>query len=366
MRPSPQKETGFTLIELMIVVGLSSFMLLGIIQVFLANSQNFRFSTAFTRMQDNGRLALEEMSKDIRMAGYTGCAIRRQIAINNVANNNPPDISTSQHLLGFDNGTGFNPPGAPIRDSFAQALTICDAAFGNNATCRVSDVLQIIQSSPTIGVTTVSMASTSDDITVSSADITSYFPGIAVNGTPPLQEDLMLITDCQRADLFRLTSVTGTTLTPNANLQHSYSADSFVTPIIGSTYFLATDSKDRNNDGAIDPIATLYRLGIVDQNSTPNAVPIARGVESLQFLYGEDTQGDEFADIYRASAADVTDFNRVVSIRIGLLIKSETDFLTDSPVAVNFLGDNFNTGAGADRRLRLQFFTTVGLRNRVP
>ena len=89
-------------------------------------------------------------------------------------------------------------------------------------------------------------------------------------------------------------------------------------------------------------------------------------LESLQFLYGEDIQGDEFADIYRASAADVTDFNRVVSIRIGLLIKSETDFLTDSPVAVNFLGDNFNTGAGADRRLRLQFFTTVGLRNRVP
>ena len=103
-----------------------------------------------------------------------------------------------------------------------------------------------------------------------------------------------------------------------------------------------------------------------NQNTTPEAIPIARGVESLQFLYGEDTQGDEFADIYRASAADVTDFNRVVSIRIGLLIKSEIDFLTDSPVAVNFLGDNFNTGAGADRRLRLQFFTTVGLRNRVP
>ena len=262
-------------------------MLLGIIQVFLANSQNFRFSTAFTRMQDNGRLALEEMSKDIRMAGYTGCASRRQIAINNVADNNPPDISTSQHLLGFDSGVGFNPPGAPIRDSFAQALTICNTTLGNNATCRVSDILQIIQSSPTIGVTTIAMTSTGDDITVSPSDINSYFPGIAVNGTPPLQEDLMLITDCQRADLFRISSITSPTITPNASLQHSYSADSFVTPIIGSTYFLATDNRDRNNDGTIDPIATLYRLGIVDQNSHLSAVPIARGVESLQFLYGE-------------------------------------------------------------------------------
>ena len=118
------------------------------------------------------------------------------------------------------------------------------------------------------------MTSTGDDISQPS-DINSYFPGIAVNGTPPLQEDLMLITDCQRADLFRISSITSPTITPNASLQHSYSADSFVTPIIGSTYFLATDNRDRNNDGTIDPIATLYRLGIVDQNSTPAAVPIA-------------------------------------------------------------------------------------------
>ena len=106
------------------------------------------------------------------------------------------------------------------------------------------------------------MTSASDDITVSPADINSYFPGIALNGTPPLQEDLMLITDCQRADLFRLTSITGSTLTPNTSLQHSYSSDSFVTPIISSTYFLATDNKDRNNDGTIDPIATLYRQAL--------------------------------------------------------------------------------------------------------
>ena len=350
----------------MVVIGLSTFMLLGITQIFLANSQNFKFSTAFARMQDNGRLALEEIAKDIRMAGYIECASRRQININSVANNNPPDVSTSQHLLGFDSGTGFSPPGTPILDSFGRSLTVCNSTLGNTSTCRVSDVLQIIRSSSTIGVTTTSMGNAGSNVTVSADDINGYFPGVAINGTPPLQEDLMLITDCQRADLFRVTSISGSTLTTNTSLQVAYPADSFMTPIVGSTYFLATDSRDRNNDGITDPIATLYRLGIIDQNITPTAVPIARGVESLQFLYGEDTQGDEFADIYRATAAAVTNFNRVVSIRIGLVIKSEVDFLTDQSVPVAFMGDNFNTGAGADRRLRLQFFTTVGLRNRVP
>ena len=85
MKTDRRSNQGFTIIELMVVVALSSFMLLGIIQVFSANSQSFRFSSAFARMQENGQLALEEISRDIRMAGYIGCASRQQIAINVVA-----------------------------------------------------------------------------------------------------------------------------------------------------------------------------------------------------------------------------------------------------------------------------------------
>ena len=64
------KQSGFTLIELMIVLTLSLFLMLAVIQIFSANSQNFRFSIAFSRMQENGRLALDELARDIRMAGF--------------------------------------------------------------------------------------------------------------------------------------------------------------------------------------------------------------------------------------------------------------------------------------------------------
>ena len=367
MKTDRRSNQGFTIIELMVVVALSSFMLLGIIQVFSANSQSFRFSSAFARMQENGQLALEEISRDIRMAGYIGCASRQQIAINVVATNNPPPVVPLQHLTGFDNGTGFAPPGLPILDSLGRALTMCDAAArANGASCRNSDVLQIVRSAESIGVTTAAMANNGAAISVSATDFNAFFPAVVVNGVAPLQEDLMLITDCSRADLFRATTIVSPTVTPNANLQIAYPSDSFLMPLVGATYFVATDGRDRDNDGVADPIATLYRLGIVDQNTSPQAVPIARGVESLQLFYGEDTGGDAFADVYVNTANAVTNFARVVSIRIGILMKSESDFLTDAAVPVNFFGDNFNNGAGADTRLRLQFFTTVGLRNRVP
>ena len=363
MKAERNNYKGFTIIELMVVVALSSFLLLGVIQIFSANSQNYRFSTAFARMQDNGRIALEEIARDIRMAGYIGCASRQQIAINSVANNFPPDVTSQQHITGFDSGTGFNPAGQIINDTRGTALNVCDAVRGNTASCRVSDILQIIRSAETIGVTTNDMANSGSVVTVSANDMAAYFPAAGVGGTPPLQEDLMLITDCQRADLFRASAVTPTNITPNTNLQTDYPADSFLMPLVGATYFIATDGRDRDNDGVADPVATLYRMGISDAGILPQAVPIARGVEALEFSYGEDTQGDQYADVYRNTAAAVTDFTRVVSIRVAILLKSENDFITDTPAVVTFLGNNIG---GGDRRLRLQFFTTVGLRNRVP
>ncbi len=86
----------------------------------------------------------------------------------------------------------------------------------------------------------------------------------------------------------------------------------------------------------------------------------------MRVTYGVDTAGDEFADSY-VNAAGVTDWSRVVSARVSLLLKSKDDFVTDFPVAVTFVdGTVVNNGSGADRRLRLIFSSTIALRNRLP
>ena len=362
MRPLQQR--GVTLIELMVAMTLGLVILGSALQVFSANKQSFRLSQALARIQEDGRFAMQSMARDIRMAGYVGCSSRQQVDVNTVATGTPPSINLATALFGFDNGTGWWLPVTPPQDHLGQDLTICDAVGGSNAICQTSDILQLIRGSESAVQLNADMATASDTVRVHKTDFDDFDPPVTVGGTSPNGEDLVLITDCRRSDLFRITAstVAGTdqVLTPNTALQQAYLANAVVTPLI------ADDNADEDGDGNPDPVPALYRMGITDGGNAPVALPIAKGVEMMTFTYGVDTSGDEFADAY-VNAAGVTNWSRVVSVRVSLLIKSKDDFITDSPVPVTFVeGIVVNNGANADRRLRLIFSTTVGLRNRVP
>ena len=367
---STHKQNGVTLIELMVAMTLGLVILGSALQVFSANKQSFRTSHALARIQEDGRFAMQSMARDIRMAGYVGCSSRQQVGVNSVANGTPPTVNLGTALFGFDNGTGWWGGVNPPQDHIGRDLTICDTVGGGNAVCQTSDILQLIRGSESAVQLNADMATTGDTVRVHKTDFDNFDPPVTVGGNSPTGEDLVLITDCRRADLFRATgsAVAGTdqVLTPNAALQQAYLADAVVTPVVAANYFVADDNTDEDGDGNPDPIPALYRMGITDGGNAPVALPIAKGVEMMTLTYGVDTGGDEFADAYVAAGA-VTDWSRVVSVRVSLLIKSKDDFVTDYPVPVTFVeGTVVNNGAGADRRLRLVFSTTVGLRNRVP
>jgi len=57
---------------------------------------------------------------------------------------------------------------------------------------------------------------------------------------------------------------------------------------------------------------------------------LVEGVENMQLLYGEDTDGDGAANRYR-SAANIDDFRDVVSVKVGLLVRSP-DIGTDDTI----------------------------------
>ncbi|MGR8918546.1 MAG: PilW family protein [Gammaproteobacteria bacterium] len=365
------KQLGATLIELMVALTLGLIIVGSAVQTFSANKQSFRFSNALARVQQDGRFAMASIARDLRMAGYVGCSSRRQIEVNTVATGTPPTLDLGNNaVFGIDDGTGWWSAVDPPEDYLGRDLTICDTVGGGNAVCQPSDVLQVMRGSETGALLSTTMASAGDAVRVRSADFDDFDPPVAVGGSAPTSEDLMLITDCRRADLFRTTASStlagNRVLTPNASLQQPYQAGAIVTPLVSTTYFVADDNTDENGDGNADPIPALYRMGTVDGGVAPQALPIAKGVEMMLVTYGVDTTGDEFADDYVAAAA-VTDWSRVVSVRVSLLVKSKEDFVTDDPIPVTFVdGTVVNTGANADRRLRLVFSTTVGLRNRVP
>ena len=70
----PTKARGFTLIELMISLAIGSIILGAVLYIFLSNSQTYRLNEAQSRVQENGRFALEFLTREIRHAGFNPMA----------------------------------------------------------------------------------------------------------------------------------------------------------------------------------------------------------------------------------------------------------------------------------------------------
>jgi prepilin-type N-terminal cleavage/methylation domain-containing protein len=65
-------QTGFTLTELMIAMVLGVILAGGVVNLFVVGQRSFRMDENVARMQDEGRFAINELMKDLRMAGYIG------------------------------------------------------------------------------------------------------------------------------------------------------------------------------------------------------------------------------------------------------------------------------------------------------
>ena len=67
------EQKGLTLVEILISMLISAFLLAGMIAVFINIKQTYRVQENLARMQESGSLALDLMGRDIRMLGYWGC-----------------------------------------------------------------------------------------------------------------------------------------------------------------------------------------------------------------------------------------------------------------------------------------------------
>jgi prepilin-type N-terminal cleavage/methylation domain-containing protein len=61
---------GFTLVELMIGMTLGLVLIGGVVGLFLQSSQSFRVDENVARMQDQARFAMDQLTRDLRMAGF--------------------------------------------------------------------------------------------------------------------------------------------------------------------------------------------------------------------------------------------------------------------------------------------------------
>jgi type IV pilus assembly protein PilW len=85
----PHRQSGLTLIELMVALAIGSFLMIGAITVFMQSRTTFRVTESLARLQENARFALDAIEPDIRMAHYWGLTARSYLITNRAAPTDP-------------------------------------------------------------------------------------------------------------------------------------------------------------------------------------------------------------------------------------------------------------------------------------
>lgn len=321
---SSREQSGFGLVELMVAMTIGLILLGGIGYVFLGSRAAFRTTDNLSRIQENARYALDMMSRDIRMAGYIGCGNIASMITNTIANPPIPPMTAGNALLGYDNGSGWTNPSSITR--------------------AAGDVLSV-------------MGAFSSGVNLA-GNLAPQNANVQINGNPDgfAAGDVLIVTNCVNADVFKATTVSsggGTIITVShsnssntGNRVGTYGTDAFVMKMNQYSYFIGTNTAGNR---------ALYRVGLNGQ-----AEELVEHVHDMQLRYGLDTNTDGTVDSYSTAPATWT---QVVSVTVNLLLRSPDNNISTATQSVTF---NNGTFAAPDRRLYQVYSATVAVRNRLP
>jgi len=335
------KQSGFSLVELMIALTLGLIVVGAVTSIFLSSNKSNQTQENMASLQENARFALNRMQTDIRMAGYRGCSgIRGTTPAAAAAERN--NIITTIGF--FDNLeqplAGFNASGG----GWAPALdgSTLDGSIASQAPSAGSDIISVRMATGRGTPVTATMADASAAIT-----ITANPDNLAVG-------DTALIADCRNFTVFRVTAITNTAIEHStdlnfqANLRRAFTIDAVVMPTATVSYYVAP-SADLTNG-----------LSLWRRTNGGNSEELVDNVEQLQIIYGEDINGDWVPDRY-VSADNVIDMNNVIAVKLMLLTRTTDDGL--SATGQNYTFDGASITAG-DKRIRRAFNLVITLRNR--
>ncbi len=336
MTATAHRQHGFSLIELMIGMVLALVLAAVIVTVFSRASKTSSVTQTINEIQEQGRVALDMMQQDVRLAGYIGCNSNRLLESGGLVNVTTVPTSylndIDQYLMGHEGtGAAFDPAAS------------AGLATANPAPLLDSDAI-------TVRIPLAEPAALSGTMANGSAVIPLFsIAGFAVG-------QRAVIGDCAQSTAFYVTGlagglehVAGAGLNASADFGRAYGPDAMVAPYTTVTYYIAGNGVGTNR-------SLFRRVG-----DAAVSEEVAEGVEEFQLQYGLDTDGDIFADLF-VPADDVADWTQVVSVRASLLMRSKLERAAQSPQAYDFNG--VEDIAAGDDRLRRPFNVTIQLRNR--
>lgn len=397
------RQLGVSLVELMIAVALSAFLLLGLIQVFGASRLAYQTTTGLARVQEGSRFATDFLQRDIRMAGHMGCSNDR------ARNARQPNAFLDSFFLTNANRDAGNYGAAPFPLRFdipIQGFEAVGTARGGavNVSTPTGGWVPALDSALT-GSTGLNPAPRpGSDLVVLrlfSGDgapvVANIRPAISQPGSVAILASSNALIEngryygmasCERAAVFQArgpatggvfpVSAGGSNLASGfntsqggsgppisdftANTTQLFRADSFV-------YYVAVR--------AADGVPSLYRARFVN-GAWGASEELVEGVDTMQVLYGRDTDGDGAIEDYvtaQTVAAGAVGYNaiaerwrQVASVEMGLVLRSPER--AGSPDREAASGDLQVVGVTVTNNpdeaiLRRPYETTIALRNRL-
>lgn len=301
---------GVTLVELMVALSIGLFLSIGIVQLFSGNKSSYRMQTAMSRVQENGRFALDFLTESIRGADFWGCQPDPENVVNHLNDGADGYIDfTADGITGLEGGV--DPDTLILRGAVGDQDLVPQPPYG---------------------------PSPRENLFVN-------VPNTLAAG------DILLISDCMQGDIFQISSGTPST---SGTVVHNSGAGS-----PGNT----TDdlSKIYREEARIFSIAETRWFVQPNEFGEPSLwrsvngvdMEMVEGIEDFQILYGVNLDPDFDSSVDAFIDADlVADMQAVVSLRVSVTVRS---------------GDNVSlSDMGSDRRIRRTFDKTIAIRNRLP
>lgn len=325
-----QRQKGLSLVELLIAMTLSLLLMAGVLQTFLASKQTYSANTALSRVQESGRFAMEFLTNDIRNAGYKGECMA---SLNNLLNESSAGYSADLFDL----------------DQAVSGQTNASPSWVDNRTA--GDVIHIKHAVNISGVT----ASGNTPANANTINLTAA-SGVA-------QGTIIIVSDPQGCDIFQNRSnsnaqalTRGSTGSPgnknpaSNNFSHAYDSSMEILKLQSATYYIGNGA---NN------LPSLRRISFTTGTAVDEE--LVEGIQDMQILYGIAGSNRQVGSY--VSAASVTNWDNVVSVRVYLLLVSADINVVSENQTIDFNGAAVTI---QDRRLAQVFSTTIGIRNRLP
>lgn len=340
-----KRQRGLSLVELMIGVAIALFLTAVIATVYVNSKGVWRNNAALARLQEQARFALDTMSTDIRLAGYRGCGTGTTPV--NTLNSTGFVYDYTKGIFGNDTAVGGS-TWSPTLNSAISGLSPAPATG--------RDVVTVWTAREGAAYVTGTMPNTSAHIPVAMPNRLNQF-------------DIVIVANCSASAITQVVNANpggsvsvvhniglGTPGNATVNLGYSFGPDAQILKLNSVTYYVAPSTLHSG-------INALWRYSVPSLTGAAQPEELVQGVDNLQIEYGEDTDGDKVANVWRTANA-VADWTQVVAAKIYLLMVSPETNVTTKPQPYTFYNTAYS--GPTDRRFRSVFSMVVNLRNRTP